>query len=382
MASLFTSTYPLVHHVMGAPDAPKIEMSVLSPDFVTMAEFLQGRGMETMAVSSQPWCNSLSGFDQGFDGFETVSKVLDEREAEKVVDRALEWLNQNGGQGDFFLYVHMMGPHYPYIPPPGFKGRLGGDRAGKVEGLLGGMEYLDQIMYLNGDGKILFKNDPGLLDELTALYDEEVLYADAQVGRLVSWLEDRDLLDEAMVIVLSDHGEQFLEHDGFTHGIALFPEEIEVPLVIHYPPLGERLEVGQLVSLIDLYPALLDIFAREVESPIQGVSLLKAIKGEKRAPILTENAAPGLMKLTDHTHSLLYRVKPGEEEGDYWLYDLRTDAREIKDVKDDQPDVARKMVDRLGQLEYENSRIKVRPATSRELSQDEVNKLKAIGYLH
>jgi arylsulfatase A-like enzyme len=383
MASLFTSTYPLVHHVRGAPDGSRIEVSVLPPDLVTMAEFLKGQGLVTRAVSSQPWTNPLAGFGQGFDDFETVSKLLDEREAEKVMDRALHWLSSRSGKERFFLYIHMMGPHYPYIPPPDFQGRFTTGRLRKVQALLEGKEYNDQIKYLIGEGKRAFMSDPGLLSELIGLYDEEVAYSDHQVGRLWSLLDSRDMLDGTMLIVLSDHGEEFLEHNMFVHGHNLFRETVEVPLIVHYPPLGRGIRIAGIVSLMDVFPTIVELFNAEPPYPSQGRSLMDMISGGgDHSPALSENLGHGLVKLTTPSHSIIYQASLAHLPDRTWLFDLNEDPLEKADVSDEYPDITERMLGELLDMEYQNQKIKIKPVSSRSLTREQIEQLKAIGYLH
>jgi arylsulfatase len=390
MASLLTSTYPMVHQVTRTPQS-HAGMSVLPPDLVTISEFLKERGFATHAVSSHPYCSALSGFDQGFDGFDTVSEVISEYEAQEVMDRAIQWLSSQTVQSEFFLYVHIMGPHFPYVPPPEFQGRFTTERVEEVKAVFRGMDYKQQIDFMGAEGVEFFKSRPDLLAELIGLYDEEIAFSDSQVGRLWKTLESLGMLPSTMLIVLSDHGEGFLQHGRFGHGNSLFRELLEVPLIIYYPPLGEGVRVKGMVSLMDVFPAICALFRSAPPYPAQGSSLLPVIGGGKdHAPVLSELLIMGIARLTTHEHALIYRPRlkvqrqgrSFEEPEAIKLFNLNEDPIEMKDVSGQQPELAGSMVESLLRMEQENRRIKIAPAQSRRINEELRQKLMALGYLH
>ncbi len=393
MASLMTSTYPRVHHVNSAP-AGKASAAVLPSRLVTMAEFLKQRGFETKAVSSQPLCNALTGFDQGFDDFESVFEaLLDERETEKVMDRALAWLESRSPDSSFFLYIHVMGPHFPYIPPPGYKGRFGSEGSRKIEAMFHGMDYKEQMEYLMSDEAAKrFSASPDLLAELVALYDEEIAYVDDQVKRLWDALEGRGMIDETMFILTSDHGEGFLDHGLFTHGNALYRELVEVPMIIHYPPLGKSLSIDGVVSHLDVLPTLADLFGERAPYPSQGESLIPLAMGKAdRTPALSELYLRAMAKITDRDYSLIYRPKSRfqvkgqtftNEEETTLLFDLAKDPGETRDLSETEVERAAALKTELLEMEEENARIKIPAADSIQYDPKHVEQLKAVGYLH
>ncbi len=384
MASMFTSTYPSVHHVLRPPDSTIVSSAVLSPEFVTLTEFLKDQGMKTQAVSSQPWCNDLSGFDQGFDDFAVVSKIIEPREAEMVMNKSLEWLQKQSPDTRFFLYIHIMGPHFPYIPPGRYKGMFTSSKVEKVKRMLEGLDYADQMLVLNKMNKHLFKNDPGLLAEVVGLYDEEVAYSDAQLARLLEALDSRGLMQGTMLIVCSDHGEEFLEHDKFLHGHSLYRELIEVPFLIYYPPLGEGVEVEGLVSIIDIYPTIVELFDKDAPYPCQGRSLVPHVSDNGgREFVLSELFTRERIKnLTTNTHSLIYQPASGEEEERTRLYDLINDPREKKDVSEKLPETVAQMLSILRSMDRENQNIKIEPVRSRNLTPRQARQLRALGYMN
>jgi hypothetical protein len=133
-----------------------------------------------------------------------------------------------------------------------------------------------------------FKQMASLSDEdwnhIVSLYDGEIAFTDAHVGRLIEGLEERGLLERTLVVFLSDHGEEFFDHQGFEHGHTLYNELIKVPLVISLPgtiPTGRRLT--RQVRLLDVAPTILDVLGIEPHLNFEGVSLLPSL-GIRRRP--------------------------------------------------------------------------------------------------
>ncbi len=391
MASLFTSTYPLVHHVNKAPSG-QVSMAVLPPDLVTIPELMKQEGYKTHAVSSQPWISAVSGFDQGFDGFELVSDMLDAREAEKVMDRAIKWMSSSSDD-KFFLYIHVMGPHWPYNPPDEARHRFTSSRVSEVRDFFEGKDYHEQYDILNGKAKSAFASDPALLAELVALYDEDAAFSDRQLARLWKALEQKGMQEDTMLIVCSDHGEEFLEHGGFLHGFNLFAESTDVPLLIYYPPLGKGLRRGTVVSLIDVLPTLADLLGVDPPEPSQGKSLLPVVlSGQETKSRLSElvsgiphhtprEAGQGRVKLNTTGHSLIYRPEDENKDVRSWLFDIKSDPLEQSDLSAENPRLAEELTGKLLEMEYENLKIEVPPAKHRKIPPDHERQLKALGYL-
>lgn len=389
VASLFTSTYPSVHHVTRTPSSDAA-MSVLPPELTTLAEFLKAQGFVTHAVTSHPYLSALSGFDQGFDQFETASKIIDEREPKAVMDRGLAWLERQPKAEKFFLYVHIMGPHFPYLPPPEVQGRFTTERVQGVKEVFAGKNYGEQSDYLGGAGLSFFQSRPDLKAELIGLYDEEILYSDEQVGRMWEALSARGLGHDTMLIILSDHGEGFLGHGRFGHGNSLFGELTDVPLIIYYPPLGQGRTVAGLVSLMDLFPTLVELFGADRPEPMQGVSLLPFIRGGKEhEPVLSELHVLGLARLTTPSSSLIFRPRlkvqrDGQtsfQEQETMFFNLTEDPGEKNNLAAGQPELADPLLQTLLTMEEENRKIKIPPAKPRKLDDQTLQELKALGYI-
>jgi hypothetical protein len=116
---------------------------------------------------------------------------------------------------------------------------------------------------------------------IVALYDGEIAFTDAAVAELLEGLDERNLLDNTLIVFLSDHGEEFFEHGGFEHGHSLYDELIHVPLFFCLPgrlPGGARL--SRPVRLLDVAPTILDFVDIEPPTDFEGVSIRPLLEGE------------------------------------------------------------------------------------------------------
>src|SRR5260370_3559320 len=242
-ATILTGTYPQFHQVndFGVP---------LAEDLPYAPYVFRGNGYHTAAFVSSlvldPEARSAPGFERGFDtydaGFHRRRPGEDryqaiERRGGEVIGRTLEWLTTHD-EWPFFIWVHLYDPHDPYDPPEPYKPKYA-----------------------------------------SAPYDGEIAYADAAVGKLLSWLRLRGLYDGALIAVMADHGEALGEHGETTHGIFLYDETIRVPLLFKLPrerSAGKRID-GR-AGLVDVLPTILEAVGIAVPHDVQGESLLSMLK--------------------------------------------------------------------------------------------------------
>jgi arylsulfatase A-like enzyme len=198
------------------------------------------------------YCQALSdGEKKSLDGLRKFPS------ADVIVDHAIAWLNKNSS-GPFFLWLHLMDPHSPYYPKQDAL-ELMGD--GKVNA--GRARYLNSYW---SRGDLTAKRLRKKRDEIIALYDAGVRWADEHIRRLTEKLVDLNLWDKCALAVTADHGEEFLEHGGRFHPpVRLSEELVSVPLLLRVPGFDRGGNFEPPLSLIDLAPTLLDIL--EIPSP-------------------------------------------------------------------------------------------------------------------
>jgi len=240
-ATILTGTYPGFNHVNYMGDA-------LGKALPFLPDILHRNGYRTAAFVGALVLDPRKlapGFERGFDtydaGFHRRRGSEDryvslERRGEEVVNRALAWLDKQPA-GPFFLWVHLYDPHDPYSPPEPYKTR--------------------------------YQEKP---------YDGEIAYTDSVVGRLITGLRTRGLLDSALLAVMADHGEAFGEHGENHHGIFLYDETIHVPLLFKLPGQHPSRKVESGVGLVDVAPTILRAAHLPVPPLMQGESLLSFMK--------------------------------------------------------------------------------------------------------
>jgi arylsulfatase A-like enzyme len=324
VASLFTSTLPGRHRAVQLRDR-------LDPGLVTLAEMLQTRGYATgAAIANSVIYSAGSHFEQGFDFFaglhgadDRPSKLV---EAAGVVDTALEWIETRRGLPTF-LYVHTMDPHVPYAPPPPF------DRM---------FEPHPTADHPGVDPRYDYK-EPLDRARLVAQYDGAIAYGDQEFGRFLEELKDRGLYDEALIIFLADHGEEFLDHGQWLHGRSVFDELIRVPLVVRFP--GGRdggRRVTQQVQAVDILPTILENEGLPVPPPpiISGRPLQRVVAGGAPEPTaVSEISHRGIVAHAIRTHRDKY-VRSFSPVEDEMYFDLQDDPEELENRIDEAPERA------------------------------------------
>jgi arylsulfatase A-like enzyme len=289
--SMLTSRFSEAHGVTAAGDS-------LADSAITLPEILQENGYATAAVVSGPFLNRRFGFSQGFDIYddETVSfaEINDSHQgitSPLTHERALEILNHVAGE-PFFLFLHYWDVHYDYAPPPPFDEMFDPDYSGSVSG--NGFIRNDEIHR---------GMDPRDLEHVVALYDGEIAFTDSYLGELFAELKRLELWDNTLIVLTSDHGDEFFEHGNKGHRNTLYGELLDVPLIVKLPQQrrsGERL--GNLAGIVDIAPTMLEVAGLPPLAGANGESLLNRMDGSlDRAGDNTEEPA-GRVYFADVDH--------------------------------------------------------------------------------
>lgn len=241
--SMLTSVEPAVH---GGVDGHH----GFNHGVPSLAQTLRRAGFTTHAITSHLYVSPAYGLDAGFDHFD----YADERRATEVADRAVAALN-GFGQRPFLLFLHFYDPHWPYAAPEAHREPFGAKAARGLGSRPSGNAA---------------PADPAPLRDA---YDAEIHYTDAQIGRVLDHLDRTGLSRHTLVVVTSDHGEEFGEHGGYEHLRTLYEEIIRIPLVLRAPRVTPRVERAQ-VSLLDVAPTVLDAIGLPPAPTHRGQSLL------------------------------------------------------------------------------------------------------------
>jgi arylsulfatase A-like enzyme len=323
VASILTSLLPGQHRAVQLRDA-------LAPSNITLARRLDERGWATgAAIANSVIYGAESRFDPGFDCFAGLHGENDRRsklvDADVVVDAALEWMRSRRGLATL-LYVHTMDPHVPYGPPVPFDRMF---EPHPAEGHPGRDPRTDY-------------REPLDRERMIAQYDGEIAYGDREFGRFLHALIEAGVYDDALIIFLADHGEEFLDHGRWLHGRSVFDELIRVPLVVKLP--GNRhagRRVAAQVQGVDIVPTVLEAMRVPLPDGLVGIPLQRVIEG--KAPDRTALAeishrgfvAYGVRSLAD---KFVARFSPDHDE---LYFDLRRDPEEQTNVIEEHPDRVR-----------------------------------------
>lgn len=268
-ASLFTSLYPTQTGLLWVGTS-------MRKTFPTFGTILKDNGYATGAIINAAVLKPEFGIDRGFDYYYTTPR--EGRLADGTTRDALAWIDSVAGK-PFFLFAHYYDPHEPYAAPVAYSGLFEEEYSGPI-----GDAFVlhDQFPDVSGTNfEPLFALDDDDWDHIRTLYDREIRFTDDAIAELLTGLEERGLSENTLIVLLSDHGEEFFEHEGFGHGHALYGEVIRVPLIFWLPGvMPEGLRVRSQVRLIDVMPTVLDVVGIETGDAMEGVNLIPLIEGQ------------------------------------------------------------------------------------------------------
>jgi arylsulfatase A-like enzyme len=329
-----------------------------------MPERMQAAGYSTALIGEQAQLSRRFGLDAGFDYYKNNTG-----KAPAINKRFRRWLRSDP-QAPFFAYLHYLDIHWPYCPQETF-GAFVPER-GRLRLCYESKALRDDIR----SGKIVL--DGTDREILIARYDEELLALDARIGELMDLLERRGLLDELLIVVTSDHGEEFLEHGGIGHKFGLYDELISVPLIFRPPaswPGPRGLRVESLVEHTDLAPTLLE--AAGLEDAAGERSLLSELIGsgrkfKERSYVVSE--AWNEVAIRTKISKLLFNKETGKQ----MLFDLQTDPGELENVAADRPAEVERMMRHLKDWQQN---LQSMAGETIEIEADTEGWLRALGYL-
>ena len=322
-----------------------------------LAERLQAEGFTTAGFFSGPFLEPRFGFGRGFDRYEAcygkelaaaatkAKRALEARDAAKargdqeaflryyrtseaaqaelqtashfdvssrdVTDGVLEELGRRAdGKRPFFIFAHYFDPHYDYTAPTEYE-RYDPEYAGTLDAS-DFFNNRDIAGPATGPGPRVRKISDRDLDHVYALYEAELAWTDAQVGRILDKLDELGLAENTLVIVTSDHGDEFFEHGSIGHRRTLYEEVVQVPMILRLPrdeagarPENER--VSGLVSIADIPATVVDVIGVEGKAAEGNgaTSFLPLVRGE------TDGAERSVLSRIVMSFGLSYRAPQG-----------------------------------------------------------------------
>lgn len=286
VASLMTSLYSFTHGIRHDDDT-------IPKGSATLAEQLRIAGYVTASMVANPLAGRLSGLQRGFDylsEWQAVGRFVNEKEDRATDSAALNrivfpWLEQHRDE-PFFLYAHSTDPHAPYRPPPPFEGKFANPaetpqfdsdftKLEKMALQRGGFGVSRALCVQGGVSPDHF------IQRATDRYDAKILHNDASFEKLIEKLKELGILDATLIVVVSDHGEEFWEHGWTGHGQSVYQELAHGMLLMWNPKLiPTPRRISEPVQLIDVMPSVLDLVGVKIPAVVEGQSLAPFAKGQ------------------------------------------------------------------------------------------------------
>jgi arylsulfatase A-like enzyme len=323
-ASLLTGLYPETHGTKGDAD-------VLPSEVTMIPEHLKTLGFTTTAFIANGYVSDKFGFKQGWDYWTNYVREGKPNRAQFVMADATAWLDKRTDDKPFFMYVHTIDPHVPYIPPQkylklydpeSYDGPVEAAATAKIaEGFKKGS------VSLNARDRVRFE----------ALYNGEITYHDDQFVALEDKLKQLNLLNDTAMIITSDHGEEFFDHGSVGHGHSLYEELLHVPFIVRLPG-TETTETPardtEEVSLVDVFPTICDLLGAECPKEIEGKSLVSRLTAKGRDDFPSARVSDFLFSqkaIRMGRYKLIYRGVRTT------LFDLKNDPGEKQDLSSEYP---------------------------------------------
>jgi arylsulfatase A-like enzyme len=387
MCSIMSGLEPAIHGTIHSRQA-------LDDSVRTIADMMRGDGYETSAIGCNPMLSRAHNLTQGFDEYQWYPRPADDISAGKRIlralfpeayrvditteglsDAAIEWARRNRDR-DAFLWLHYFDPHHPYAPPKRFLPE------GSPPPAMGPV-FEDRKEIQAG----LFAPSAAQREWIKSLYLGEVRYVDEQVGRLLDALRSMGLYDDSLIILTSDHGEEFWEHGGFEHGHTLYHELLDVPLIVKPPRSTAPARLSELVPTQGIASTIMEICGVEHDPAYMARSLAPLVQGRTGDYDVAPVFSGGLLyfedrsSVTSERFKYIYSSVSRKEQ----LFDRLRDPGEQHPLGPGSEKAlaeARNTLDEhLKKVPEARDYLHIRGGWQADLAPETVRRLKALGYL-
>ena len=366
-ATILSAQYQETHKVMfevlrAGRRASGVTVNPVPSRIVLLQEILRGHGYVTLGVTDGGYMAEHFGFARGFAEFH------DDREGVQAGTGKLISMVQRYAQDDqpIFALYHTYEIHMPYTPPQQYR-TIFGQFNSKF------LPIYENVKPLKNDASALSKDD---LEAMEGMYDGGIRFVDDTLRRMFSALRGIGFLDNYVVVITSDHGEEFGEHGGLEHSETLYDELLHVPLIIAGSAVPDGRVDERMASSIDIVPTILSYVGIEVDIPFEGVDLLAAPPESQDEQAVVSQFGNLMYAIRTRSWKLIQNMHPVSVE----LYDLRKDPMEQQNVAEAFPDVKRSLE---GRLSAWKDRLKSSAADSGrvKLSEKQLERLRSLGYV-
>lgn len=408
-ASMFTGLYPSGHGVLG-------ENLYLGKEIPTIPEIFSSRGYQTLGISRNIFVSPQLGFHCGFDkfvdelpielrlkrfwdwiifGLETDTRALMYRWIYHAIifQEIKKWISLSRKKNKpFFIFINYLDAHLPHQPPQPFRERFGKVCNHQID--LKKIEDCFNKRFGHPYNAKEVRMTKVEWDFVKSRYDAEIAYIDFFLGKVFDHLKKYELFNNTFILVTSDHGENFGDHQLAGHSFCLYDTLLHIPLIINYPKYTSlRKRISSIVSTVDIFPTLKGILNIKRKDDIDGKNLIpfeerlyhKYILAEYGPPI---NTIKSMRRLCPNSNSAIYNkslkcirsdnfkyiiASNGKEE----LYNLEKDPGESKNIINEMRKKAEELSSKLSE------ELRSPPIGRRVVAFDDEQKkrLQALGYL-
>ena len=409
-ASMLTGLYPLRHGVTDAQTA-------LSEEIDTLADFFSDAGWDTAAVVNVMWLKREHyGLTRGFEKYLSIEDSDYGRRGPSswTTDQGLEWLSEQG-ERPLFLFMHYYDVHADYASLPEYERLFLRPYEGEADGSAWQIERANfaeaHIAYCLKEFdphqcQFGSKDKPRKIDaemervefvaadieHLEQLYDAGIRQLDTEIGRLLSFLDEADRRQDTVVVITSDHGEEFMEHGRLGHFLTTYQQSLRVPLMLRGPGIPAGVRVEAPVSSVDLVPSILGLAGVAVPADFDGLDFSglwagstsgsfadRPLYGEASGGVQQATGLPGIYPIFSSVRrgrfKLVERSLSGSAE--YALFDLTSDPGEQIDIAGQNPDHVAELRAVLADRHAGHAGAR---GAEVELDEDEIEQLRALGY--
>ncbi len=345
IGTMFTGVPARVHQAVAAEgdiheiiEMESYRVQVLRDEFLTLAEALKQLGYSNAYFIGNGHGRPEFGYGRGFDhvayqsGYYIGSQIGD----------AIDWLWQDARE-PFFMVIHQIDPHGPYTPPEEYFFDLHGIDMEEASRVMAPeeAEAIQQFLSSYGDPRVragVKEITPEANEYLQMLYDAEIYTVDSHLKRLVNHLKRIEVFDHTVFAFTSDHGEGFREHKFYGHSASLaYQELVHVPLVMAGGGLPQGVRVPHSVSMIDLYPTLLELAGGTSPDYVTGTPLVSQsrdvlVSDNRLAYIDLDYRSADLDVWDTGVFDGRYKVSTHRATNEHWIFDLDADPHEVKNL--------------------------------------------------
>ncbi|MFO8184496.1 MAG: sulfatase [Candidatus Aegiribacteria sp.] len=295
--------------------------NILHPDAPYLPTMLRDAGYRTYAHFNTAYVDSSHGFSRGFDHY--TCELTGPADADVIVQHFISWVDSTGSEEPFFALLHLFDPHQPYDPPSPY------------DTLFGPLAEEHRTFWeISRDSTQRTVHDTENRQHYIDLYDGEIAFADAELANLFSFIRSGGLAENTLIIIVADHGEEFLEHGGIDHGHAFFQEIVHIPLIFSGPSIPAGVRDTSRAGQFDIAPTLLAMLDIEVPDVIEGSDLFSPPTASRVIP------SSGILYTEDSWICAVVRdgVKTLRMDADTQFIDFSTDLsadpgeRELQEV--------------------------------------------------